>query len=85
MKIAIGSDHAGYEMKEKVKQHLQENGLSVLDFGTNSPESVDYPDFIHPECEKPVLVVADHIGSTSSFFYWTFCVSLGGLISFSAR
>ena len=51
MKIAIGSDHAGYEMKEKVKQHLQENGLSVLDFGTNSPESVDYPDFIHPVAE----------------------------------
>jgi ribose 5-phosphate isomerase B len=45
MKIAIGSDHAGFELKEKVKAVLQEWGNDVSDFGTDSKESVDYPDF----------------------------------------
>ncbi|MBI3949866.1 MAG: ribose 5-phosphate isomerase B [Acidobacteria bacterium] len=45
MKIAIGSDHAGYEVKETVKQILDEMGLEYEDFGTYSAESVDYPDF----------------------------------------
>lgn len=47
-KIAIGSDHAGFEMKEKVKVILQNQGLKVNDYGTHSIESVDYPDFAHP-------------------------------------
>lgn len=45
MKIAIGSDHAGYELKELIKKHLQEKGFNIKDFGTNSTESIDYPDF----------------------------------------
>lgn len=45
MKIAVGSDHAGYEFKEKVKYLLQGFGHEVLDFGAHSTESVDYPDF----------------------------------------
>jgi ribose 5-phosphate isomerase B len=45
--IALGSDHAGFEYKEKFKHFLQEQGLSVRDFGTYSPDSVDYPDFAH--------------------------------------
>jgi len=45
MRIAIGADHAGFELKEKVKQTLQQQGLQVDDQGTNSNESVDYPDF----------------------------------------
>jgi ribose 5-phosphate isomerase B len=45
MKIAIGSDHAGFELKEKVKQHLIKKGMQVEDQGTVSTESVDYPDF----------------------------------------
>lgn len=45
MKIALGADHAGYELKDKIKQHLQEKGIEIEDQGTNSPESVDYPDF----------------------------------------
>jgi len=45
MKVAIGSDHAGYEVKEIVKKTLQEMGLEYEDFGTHSAESVDYPDF----------------------------------------
>ncbi len=45
MKIAIGADHAGFELKEKIKRWLQEQGFSVQDQGTNSRESCDYPDF----------------------------------------
>jgi ribose 5-phosphate isomerase B len=45
MKIAIGADHAGFELKEKIKQQLQRQGLVVDDQGTISNESVDYPDF----------------------------------------
>lgn len=47
-KIAIGSDHAGYEMKEEVKLLLEKQGFEITDFGTNSTESTDYPDFAHP-------------------------------------
>ncbi|MBO7576284.1 MAG: ribose 5-phosphate isomerase B [Bacteroidales bacterium] len=45
--IPMACDHAGYELKEKVKQHLEAKGFEVKDFGTNSTESVDYPDFAH--------------------------------------
>lgn len=45
--IAMACDHAGYELKEAVKQHLAQLGYEVKDFGTNSSESVDYPDFAH--------------------------------------
>lgn len=43
MKILIGSDHAGYALKEQVKRHLQEAGHEVSDVGTHSEDSVDYP------------------------------------------
>ena len=46
--IAIGCDHAGFEYKEGFKKFLVGKGISVKDFGTNSPDSVDYPDFAHP-------------------------------------
>jgi ribose 5-phosphate isomerase B len=45
MKIAIGSDHAGYGMKETLKRALADRGLDIEDFGTHSPEAADYPDF----------------------------------------
>jgi ribose 5-phosphate isomerase B len=45
MRIALGADHAGYELKNKIRQHLQHRGIEVQDEGTNSGESVDYPDF----------------------------------------
>ena len=48
MKIAIGSDHAGFAYKEKIKALLTSLGHDVEDFGTNSEESVDYPVFIRP-------------------------------------
>jgi ribose 5-phosphate isomerase B len=51
MKIAIGSDHAGFQYKEKIKALLQSLGHSVTDFGTHSEEPVDYPLFIRPVAE----------------------------------
>jgi len=45
MKIALGADHAGFELKERIRQHLLKQGVEVKDQGTNSGESVDYPDF----------------------------------------
>lgn len=48
MTITLGADHAGYSHKEAVKRHLVDKGYLVLDKGTHSEESVDYPDFIHP-------------------------------------
>ena len=45
MKIALGADHAGYELKDKIKRRLEAEHYDVTDEGTGSPESVDYPDF----------------------------------------
>jgi ribose 5-phosphate isomerase B len=50
-KIAIGADHAGFELKEKLKEWLQQNGFELHDFGTHSADSADYPDFAHPVAE----------------------------------
>lgn len=47
-RIAIACDHAGYELKDKIKDTLIAKGYEVKDFGTNGPDSVDYPDFVHP-------------------------------------
>jgi ribose 5-phosphate isomerase B len=46
--IAIGSDHAGYDYKEDVISFLEGKGIAYKDFGTDSKDSVDYPDFAHP-------------------------------------
>ena len=51
MKIALGSDHAGFEYKEAIKSMLLELGHEVEDFGTDSTEAVDYPLFIKPVAE----------------------------------
>lgn len=64
MKIGIGSDHAGFEYKEKIRELLKQLGHSVHDFGTHSNEPVDYPLFIRPvadavangECERGVVL-----------------------------
>ena len=48
MNIAIASDHAGYELKEILKQQFQNSGHEVQDFGCNTAESCDYPDYAHP-------------------------------------
>lgn len=46
--VAVGADHAGYEYKTVIVDFLQNKGLMVMDFGTDGPHSVDYPDFAHP-------------------------------------
>lgn len=64
MKIAIGSDHAGFAYKEALKKWLDESGHSTTDFGTHTPESSDYADIAHPlsraveskDCELGILV-----------------------------
>ncbi len=63
MKIALGTDHAGFRYKEKVKELLASLGHEVKDFGTFSEDSVDYPLFIRPageavargECERAIV------------------------------
>ncbi len=51
MKISLGTDHAGFEYKEEIKAFLIAGGHEVVDFGTNSNETVDYPLFIRPAAE----------------------------------
>ncbi|MBV8392837.1 MAG: ribose 5-phosphate isomerase B [Alphaproteobacteria bacterium] len=68
--IAVASDHAGFDLKEILKRDLQEAGYAVLDLGTNSTASVDYPDFGHAladavatgKAEKGVVVCGTGIG-----------------------
>ncbi len=68
--ISIACDHGGYALKETVKQHLTENGYAVRDFGTDSTDSCDYPDFAAPaaravasgECEKGIVICTTGIG-----------------------
>ncbi|WP_374571976.1 ribose 5-phosphate isomerase B [Phenylobacterium sp.] len=64
MKVAIASDHAGFDYKQRLACLLRERGHEVVDFGTSSAEPVDYPDFIGPaaaavargECERGVVL-----------------------------
>ena len=69
--VVIGCDHAGYLYKEMVKDYLIESGYTVVDKGTHSSKSVDYPDFIHPvadfietgNCELGVLICGSGNGA----------------------
>ena len=58
--IAMGSDHAGFQYKEAVKKHLIEKGVKVLDFGTDSQQPCDYPDFVRPAAEAVAKGDADY-------------------------
>jgi len=68
--IAIASDHAGYDLKTMLSRELAEMGYEVLDFGTDGPQSVDYPDFADAlaqavragEAERGVLICGTGIG-----------------------
>ena len=51
MKIALGADHGGFELKEEIKKHLEGKGYEVKDFGTHSIDSCDYPDYALPVAE----------------------------------
>jgi ribose 5-phosphate isomerase B len=74
MKVAIGADHAGFEEKEKVKQVLDKIGIEYVDFGTNSSDSVDYPDYAKKvgeavssgEVEQGILVCGSGTGMAIS-------------------
>ena len=52
MKIVVASDHAGYAYKQEIKAFLKEKGIQVVDVGTNSIESCDYPIFAHEAAKK---------------------------------
>jgi len=70
MKIALGADHGGYALKDRIAAHLRERGHEVQDFGTAGPESVDYPDFARQaaravaagECDRGIVVCGTGIG-----------------------
>lgn len=68
--IALASDHAGFKLKEKIKKFLVENNYDIMDLGTNSESSVDYPIYAHKaaqavaagQCEKGVVCCGTGIG-----------------------
>lgn len=70
MKIGLGSDHGGFELKEKIKGYLENKGLEVVDYGTFDEESVDYPDYgkkvgqavASKEVERGIVVCGTGIG-----------------------
>ena len=72
LSVALGADHAGWELKEALKSWLMEAGYQVLDFGTHSPDSVDYPDYAQQvgeavavgKVDRGVLVCGTGIGMT---------------------
>lgn len=69
--IAVGSDHAGFELKEDVISYLEGKGLPFKDFGTHSAESTDYPDYAHP--------VADAVEKGEAAFGILICGSANGV------
>ena len=68
--IAIGSDHGGYELKEKIIEHLKANGIDIKDMGCYNYDSVDYPDIAkitcaevnNGTCERAILICGTGIG-----------------------
>jgi ribose 5-phosphate isomerase B len=70
MKIAIAADHAGFALKEQLRRQLAEDGHDVVDFGTNSVDSCDYPDYAQPvarevgqgRSDRGILVCSTGIG-----------------------
>ena len=64
MRIAIAADHAGFRYKTLLVQHLRAQGHDVVNFGTDSPQSVDYPDYVHPaatavangQCDRGIVL-----------------------------
>ncbi len=70
MKISLGCDHGGYELKESVKKHLENKGIEVIDVGTYGMDSVDYPDYgmqaallvAKNEADKGIVICTTGIG-----------------------
>ena len=71
MKISIGNDHAGTDYKFAIIKHLEAQGFSVKNYGTDTTDSVDFPDFVHP--------VADDIEMGSADFGILICGSANGV------
>lgn len=71
MKLAIGGDHAGYELKKELLTYLLEKGYEVDDLGAYSIDSVDYPDFAHP--------VAEHVETGKADLGILICGSANGV------
>lgn len=71
MQVVLGSDHAGFELKKVISDHLQRNGHLVLDVGTYSTDPVDYPDYaeavgqsvLHGEAERGILICGSGVGA----------------------
>ena len=74
MKIGIASDHGGFELKEYIKEHLEKEGIEYIDYGTNSLDSVDYPDYglklskgvVEGEVDKGIAICGTGIGISIS-------------------
>ncbi|MEG1887208.1 MAG: ribose 5-phosphate isomerase B [Oscillospiraceae bacterium] len=74
MKIGIGCDHVGFELKHSVVEHLNEKGVEVVDFGTNSVERTDYPIYgeavaravVAGECDLGILICGTGVGISIS-------------------
>lgn len=72
--IALGSDHGGYDLKERIKAYLEGKGIACRDFGCHSHESCDYPLFgkaaaeavVSGECEKGIVICTTGIGMSIS-------------------
>lgn len=70
MKIGIGSDHGGYELKEQIKEYFEKENIEYIDYGTDSTESVDYPDYgkkvgmaiVNEEVDKGIVICGTGIG-----------------------
>ncbi|MFQ5662476.1 MAG: ribose 5-phosphate isomerase B [Terriglobia bacterium] len=69
-RVALGADHAGYPVKDRIKERLQREGYEVIDFGTHAGDSVDYPDYAklvaqsvsRAECTRGILVCGTGLG-----------------------
>ncbi len=74
MKIAIGSDHVGFDLKLSIKKHLEDNGYDCIDFGTYSKERTDYPIYgeavahavADGDCDKGILICGTGVGISLS-------------------
>ena len=74
MKVSVGCDHGALALKNKVVSHLQSKGVEVVDFGTHTPDSCDYPEFAAAaaravasgECEKGIVLCTTGIGVSIS-------------------
>lgn len=74
MKICMASDHGSFELKNVILKYLQSKGYNIIDLGTDSPDSVDYPDFalkavnsiINKECSRGIIMCGTGIGISIS-------------------